>query len=161
MAPPTPPPPPDVPALQEMRIDGQILTMRQQLERHRADPVCSTCHSKIDPLGFALEGFDAVGGYRTTENGVAVDTSAIMSNGRQFTGFRGLQEVLMERQDEFAHTFAERLLTYALGRGLTAKDQPTVRQIVRDASKDDYRIHSFVHAIVQSEPFLSKRKPAI
>ncbi|MEO1041433.1 MAG: DUF1592 domain-containing protein [Pseudomonadota bacterium] len=157
---PTPPPPPDVPALQEARIDGQVLTMRQQLERHRADPACSSCHAKIDPLGFALEGFNAVGGFRTADHGIPVDTSAVMSNGREFEGFQGLQEVLMERQDEFAHTFAEKLLTYALGRGLTAKDQPTVRQIVRNASEDDYRIHAFVQAIVQSDPFLSKRKPA-
>lgn len=157
LASPTPPPPPDIPALIE-KAEGKPLTMRAQLELHRASPSCSSCHMKIDPLGFALEEFDAVGRYRTTENKLPVDATATMPDGTEFTGLAGLQGILLSRKDEFAHAFTEQLMTYALARGLTGYDQPTVRQIVRDAAEDDYRIQTFIKLIIQSEPFLMKEK---
>jgi hypothetical protein len=159
LATPPPPPPPDVPALQEAASDGRTLSVREQLELHRSDRVCASCHVKMDPLGFALESFDAVGGFRTMDRGAPVDVSASMPDGTSFAGLEGLQGVLMSHKSQFASAFAEKLLTYALARGLTAQDQPTLRRIVREAEADDYRIQTFVQAIVRSEPFLMRRKP--
>lgn len=153
-----PPPPPDVPALKTTEA-GRQLNAREQMELHRQDPACASCHVKMDPLGFALEHFDAVGAFRTHDAGRPVDAAAQMPDGTQFSGLPGVQEVLLENKDEFVRAFTERLLTYALGRGLEAHDQPTVRAIARATAHDDYRIQTLVMGIVTSEPFNLRRTP--
>jgi hypothetical protein len=147
-----------VPALKSV-VDGRVLSAREQLELHRADAACASCHSRIDPLGYALESFDAVGAFRTQEAGRALDVTATLADGTQMEGLPGLRGVLLARKDEFTRAFTQRLLTYALGRGLEATDMPVVRNIARTAAADDYRIHTLILAIVQSEPFNLRRTP--
>jgi hypothetical protein len=113
----------------------------------------------MDPLGFSLENFDAIGGYRKVDAGKPLDVSAVLPDGTTFEGLSGLQRVLLERKDEFASAFTQRLLTYALARGLEPQDMPAVRAICRTAAKDDYRIRSIILGIVQSEPFNLRRTP--
>ncbi|WP_242123425.1 DUF1592 domain-containing protein [Sphingobium sp. Sx8-8] len=156
LAAPPPPPPPDVPALQD-KHDGRLLTAREQLELHRKNPSCAACHVKMDPLGFALENFDAVGGFRQTDAGQTIDVSARMPDGTQFAGLAGLQHILLARKDEFASAFTERLLTYALARGIDARDMPAVRAISRSAAADGYRIQTVIRGIVHSDPFTLRR----
>lgn len=158
LAAPPPPPPPDVPALKSS-VNGRVLTAREQLELHRADPVCSSCHSRIDPLGYALENFDAVGVYRTQENGHALDVTATMSDGTQLDGLPGLRKALLGRKDEFTRAFTERLMTYALGRGIEPQDMPNIRAVAREAAADQYRIQALILGIVRSEPFNLRRTP--
>lgn len=158
LAAPPPPPPPDVPALQD-KHDGRLLTAREQLEMHRANPVCASCHVKMDPLGFALENFDAVGAFRQTDAGQTIDASAVLPDGTKFAGVAGLQDILMARKDEFTAAFTERLLTYALARGVGARDMPTVRAITRDAAADGYRIQTIIKGIVTSDPFTLRKTP--
>ena len=153
-----PPPPPDVPAL-VAEHDGVALTAREQLKRHREDPVCAACHKRMDPLGLALEQYDAVGAFRTEYANQPIDVSAQMPDGTQFEGLPGLHNILWERRERFAIAFSERLLTYALGRGLEAYDQPTIRQIVKQAGKDGYQIHSIIEAVATSIPFNAKHVP--
>lgn len=153
-----PPPPPDVPSL-IAEHDGIALTAREQLARHREDPVCAACHVRMDPLGLALERYDAIGAHREIYAGQSIDDSAQMPDGTQFQGLQGLHSILWNRKERFAHAFTERLLTYALGRGLEPYDQPVVRKIVRRASKDDYRIHSIITAVIDSTPFNYKKVP--
>ncbi|MDB5972211.1 MAG: hypothetical protein JWQ90_4661 [Hydrocarboniphaga sp.] len=158
LAAPPPPPPPDVPAL-KLTQAGHALNAREQLELHRADPACASCHVRMDPLGFALEQYDPVGAFRTQDAGRLVDVSAKLPDGTEFSGLAGLQNILLTRKDEFARAFTERLLIYALGRGLEAYDQPSVRAIARRAAGDDYRIHTLIMGIVESEPFQQRRTP--
>jgi len=158
LAAPPPAPPPNVPALQAV-VNGRTLSGREQLELHRAEPACAGCHAHIDPLGFALEGFDAVGVTRTREGGQPLDLSARLADGTGFQGVDGLRAILLARKDQFTEAFIERLLTYALGRGLEAPDMPAVRAIARAAAGDEYRIRSIVLGIIQSEPFRLRRKP--
>jgi hypothetical protein len=153
-----PPPPPDVPAL-VAEHDGMALSAREQLKRHRADPVCAACHVRMDPLGLALEQYDAVGAFRTRYADQAIDASATMPDGTQFEGLSGLHDVLWDRRERFTQAFIDRLLTYALSRGLEAYDQPVIRSIARQASKDNYRIHSIIEAVVTSTPFNFKKAP--
>ena len=153
-----PPPPPDVPAL-VAEHDGVALSAREQLKRHRADPVCAACHVRMDPLGLALEQYDAVGAFRTRYADQAIDASATMPDGTQFEGLSGLHDVLWDRRERFSQAFIDRLLTYALGRGLEAYDQPVIRSIARQASNDSYRIHSIIEAVVTSTPFNFKKAP--
>ena len=153
-----PPPPPDVPAL-KLTQGGRQLNAREQMELHRADPACASCHVKMDPLGFALEHYDAVGAFRMQDAGRAVDASATLPDGTQFDGLEGLQKSLLDHKDEFVLAFTERLLTYALGRGLEAYDQPKVRAIARNAAADGYRIQTILLGIVKSEPFNLRRTP--
>ncbi|MFC3121828.1 DUF1592 domain-containing protein [Agaribacter flavus] len=153
-----PPPPPDIPAL-VAKHNGMDLTAREQLARHREDPVCASCHVRMDPLGLALEQYDAVGSFRTTAAGQLIDVSAQMPNGTKFNGLKGLHTILWDRKERFAQAFIDRMLTYALGRGLEAYDQPTIRAIAREASKDNYRIHKIIEAIVSSVPFNYKTVP--
>lgn len=153
-----PPPPPDVPAL-VAEHDGMALSAREQLKRHRADPVCAACHVRMDPLGLALEQYDAVGAFRTRYADQAIDASATMPDGTQFEGLSGLHDVLWDRRERFTQAFIDRLLTYALGRGLEAYDQPVIRSIARQASDDNYRIHSIIEAVVTSTPFNFKKAP--
>jgi len=158
LAAPPPPPPPNIPTLNESQ-NGKSLTVRQQMEMHRANPVCASCHTKMDPLGFSLENYDAIGAWRTGYAGQAVDASAVLPDGTKFEGPRGLQGILLARKDQFVEAFTERLLTYALGRGLDAHDMPTVRAVRAAAAKDDYRINSIIMGIVQSVPFEMRRTP--
>lgn len=156
---PPPPPPPDVPALKSTSPDGRKLSAREQLELHRTDPACASCHVKMDPLGYALESYDAVGAFRTEEDGRPLDVSATMPDGTQFEGLAGLQQVLLSRKDQFTRAFTERLLTYALGRGVEARDQPAIRSIARAAAADDYRIQTIIVGIVKSDPFNLRKTP--
>jgi len=136
------------------------MTAREQLEMHRANPACASCHVKMDPIGFALENFDAVGGWRKQDAGQIIDAAAVLPDGTKFAGFDGLQTILLARKDEFAGAFTRRLLTYALARGLIAQDMPTVRKIAASAAGDDYRIQTIIKGIATSAPFTLRKTPA-
>jgi hypothetical protein len=153
-----PPPPPDVPPLDAVP-GGAKLTLREQMEIHRKNPVCASCHSKMDPLGFSLENFDAVGGWRAATAGKPVDPSGVLPDGTKFSGPAGLQGVLLSRKDQFVEAFTERLMIYALGRGVEAVNQPSIRAIRAAAAKDDYRFEDIVLGIVQSVAFTMRRTP--
>ncbi len=131
--------------------------MRQRMEKHRANPACAVCHTRMDPLGFALENFDAIGRWRATEAGSPIDASGALPDGTQFEGASGLRSILLERREEFVMNVTEKLLTYALGRGVEYYDQPSVRQIVAAAARDDYRWSSLIMSIVKSTPFQMRR----
>lgn len=154
-----PAPPDDVPALEENAPDAiDILSMRQRLAMHRDNPACMGCHSMLDPIGFALERFDGIGRYRDLdEGGLPIDASGILSDGTAIDGPRGLREAIASKPDIFVKTFTSKMLTYALGRGLEYYDQPTVRTIVSNAAKSDYRFSAIVQEIVNSVPFRMKR----
>ena len=155
---PPPPPPPDVPDLKEDNDRGEVLSMRDRMVQHRASPVCASCHAMMDPLGLALENFDAVGQWRTrSEAFTPIDASGAMLDGTTFDGVDGLREVLLGRSELFVTTLTEKLLTYALGRGLDAGDAPVVRRIVRAAAAEDYRFQSLLLGIVKSLPFQMRR----
>jgi hypothetical protein len=156
LAAPPPPPPPDVPDLKEPE-HGKAMTVRQQMELHRASPVCASCHNKMDPLGLALENYDAIGAWRVKDSGLPVDASAVLPDGTQFDGPSGLQDILMSRKDQFSDAFIERMLTYGLGRGLEAPDMPAVRKIRREAAADNYKIGTIIFGIVESMPFQQRR----
>jgi hypothetical protein len=149
---PPPPPPPNVPSLKE-NDTTRAMTMRQRMEQHRANPACAVCHRMMDPLGFALENFDGLGRWRDTIGAAPIDTSGVLPDGTSFNGPGGLREVLMGKKDLFVETFTERLLTYALGRGVEAYDRPTVRKIMREAAENDHRWSSIILGIVKSTPF--------
>jgi mono/diheme cytochrome c family protein len=151
---PPPPPPPDVPELEEERDPRKVLPMRAQLAQHRANPVCASCHAQMDELGFALENFDAIGEWRSIySSGAPIDAKAELPDGTAFDGPTELRKVLLDHSDEFLTTMTERLLTYALGRGLEAYDAPAIRQVKREAARDDYRFESLIQGIVTSTPF--------
>ena len=152
---PPPPPPADVPDLAESsKSSGKQLTMRERMAEHRANPVCASCHAKMDPLGFGMEKFDAIGRWRTTEaGGVVIDASGMLPNGTKFEGPSGLREALMQHGEVFVSTMAAKLLTYALGRGLEDTDGPAVRDIMRSAAPTRYSFSSIVLAIVKGVPF--------
>ncbi len=156
---PPPPPPANVPALDESSGDEKKLTMREQVERHRADPGCASCHARIDPLGFALENFDVIGRWRTQDEGASIDPSGSLPNGATFSGPRGLRNLLLNPPERFVGATVERLMTYALGRELGARDQPTVRQIVRSTEAGRYRFSDLIIAIVRSVPFQMRQTP--
>ncbi len=153
------PPPPNVPPLKDRDAGAQPRTMRQQMEEHRASPVCAGCHKVMDPIGFALENFDAVGAWRTSDGGAPIDASGQLADGTRVEGVVALREALVKRPEIFVGTFTEKLLTYALGRGLTADDMPAVRRIVREAAADNYRFSSLVAAIARSTPFRLRVAP--
>ncbi|MCP5412483.1 MAG: DUF1592 domain-containing protein [Alphaproteobacteria bacterium] len=153
-----PPPPPNVPTLNDAK-NGKLMTIREQMEMHRAHPVCASCHTKMDPLGFSLENFDAVGAWRNGYAGQKVDASAVLPDGTQFEGPQGLQGILMARKKQFVEAFTERLMTYALGRGLEAYDMPAIRSVRYGAEKDDYRMNDIIMGIVTSVPFDMRRTP--
>jgi hypothetical protein len=154
---PPPPPPPNVPPLKDAADSGKILTMRERMAQHRANPPCAGCHKLMDPIGFALENYDAIGQWRTTEGGVPVDAAGGLPDGTTFTGVAGLRQALLSKPDLFVTTTTEKLLTYALGRGVEDYDAPAVRGIVRAARGDDYRFSSLVLGIVNSTPFQMRR----
>ena len=154
---PPPPPPATVPALKENSGIGKNLPMRERIAQHRANPVCAGCHQLMDPVGFSLENYDAVGRWRTVDDGTPIDASGSLPDGSKFDGVAGLQKALLSRPDVFATTFTEKLLTYALGRGVDYHDAAAVRRVVRDASANDYKFSSFIAGVVNSTPFQMRR----
>jgi hypothetical protein len=162
LAAPPPPPPPNIPTLVEKSIDGRVLSLRQAMEQHRRNPACASCHARMDPLGFALENFNAVGAWQThTADGAALDVSGVMADGTKFEGLPGLRRVLVETKSQaFVTAMTEQLLKYALGRDLTYTDAPIVRQIVRDAAGDEYAFYSLVRGVAASFPFQNRRAPS-
>ena len=155
---PPPPPPADVPDLPENGADGQPATIRDRMIQHREDPNCAVCHLPMDPLGLALENFDAVGRWRDTgEANLAIDASGQLPNGTAFYGLNGLRNILLDRSDEFAGTVTEKLFAYAIGRPPEYFDKPTVRMITRSAALDNYSWSSIIMGIVKSAPFRTRR----
>ncbi|HWF11623.1 MAG TPA: DUF1592 domain-containing protein [Bryobacteraceae bacterium] len=150
--PPTPPPP-DVPKLKENADGAPVKSLRERMEQHRADPVCAGCHKVMDPIGFALENFDAVGQFRTRDEDKPIDASGILYNGAHINGAADLDKMLAANSDVFAGVMAEKLLTYALGRGAEYYDMPAVRGIVREAKARDYKFSQLILGIVESTPF--------
>ena len=158
---PPPAPPPNVPVLPEFGEGGKTASVRERLEQHRKNPVCASCHANIDPPGFALENFDAIGAWRTLDEGrKAVDASGTMPNGVKVDGLSGLRAMLLEQPDQFVGTVTEKLMAYAIGRRLEYFDRPTVRQVVRDAATREYRWSSVILGIVESPAFLMRRASA-
>jgi len=154
---PPPAPPPNVPALKENEVGGKALSMRQLMEQHRANPTCATCHKVMDPLGLSLENFDAVGAWRAKDAAGPIDASGQLADGSQVDGPIALRKALMKHPGQFVGTMTEKLLTYALGRGLEYYDMPVVRSIVRESAKNDYRFSALVLNIAKSAPFQMKR----
>ena len=149
---PPPPPPPDVPNLDESKI-GSAASLREQLEAHRQNPTCASCHSRMDPLGFGLENFDAIGAWRTQDGKFPIDATGVLPDGRSFKGPEELKAILKAQRDAFAQGLTEKLLTYALGRGVENYDKPAVKQIVGRLAADDYRFSRLVIEIAGSLPF--------
>jgi mono/diheme cytochrome c family protein len=155
---PPPDPPPNVPSLKEEGRSIANLTMRQRMEQHRANPVCASCHRLMDPLGFALENFDAVGRFRNHDEAFnAIDPEGAFPDGSKFSGPQGLRQVLLDHSDQFVTTLTEKLLTYALGRGVDYYDAPAVRKVRRAAAANDFRFSAIVLGIVESTPFQLRR----
>ena len=151
---PPPPPPPNVPSLQTETDETGPLSMRQAMSRHRANPVCAGCHSLMDPLGFGMENFDPIGRWRSRDaSSSVIDASGVLPDGTKFNGVAELRQALVRQPEQFVTTLTEKLLTYALGRGLEYYDAPVVRSIVRDAGRDNYRFSSVLLGIVKSMPF--------
>jgi hypothetical protein len=153
---PPPEPPPNVPALETSR-DGTLLTMREAMAMHRENPACRVCHAAMDPIGFSLENYDAVGKWRTQFAGQPIDASGLLPDGNTFDGPDGLRELLLERPDDFVGTITEKLMRFALGRSLEYYDMPEVRGIVRAAAEDDYRWSSVILGVIKSAPFQMRR----
>lgn len=155
---PPPPPPPNVPALKENNEGGKQLSVRERMEEHRKSAACASCHKIMDPLGFSLENFDAVGQWRSTDSGAVIDSSGVLIDGTEVDGPVALRKALLSRPAVFVGNLTEKLLTYALGRGLDYNDEPAVRAIVREAASNDYRFSSIVAGVVKSTPFQMKVK---
>ena len=154
---PPPPPPPDVPALPDRGEGGQHASVRERLEAHRKNPACAACHAAIDPLGFTLEMFDATGAWRTVDEGTAIDASGALPDGTKVEGLSGLRTLLLRRRERFVYTVTEKLLTYALGRGIEYYDLPVIRGIVREAAGNDYRWSAIILGVAKSTPFQMRR----
>ncbi|HEX5110499.1 MAG TPA: DUF1592 domain-containing protein [Vicinamibacterales bacterium] len=155
---PVPPPPPDVPQLKANEEGQKPRTLREQMAEHRANAVCASCHKVMDPVGFALENFDVVGAWRTHEPGGPIDASGELADGRKIDGVVTLRKAILDRPDIYVTTLTEKLMTYALGRGVDTRDMPAVRRVVRDAAMQDYRFSSIVLGIVKSVPFQMRVK---
>ena len=149
---PPPPPPPNVPELEDNTVSS-TLSVRERLKQHRANTACASCHDLMDPVGFALENFDAVGRWRQTEAGTPIDASGGLPDGSEFVGASGLEQALLDRPELFVRTLTEKLMTFALGRGVEYYDAPSIRKIVATARDDDYRFSRVIMGIVQSTPF--------
>jgi len=154
---PPPPPLPNVPPLKPASFANKVLSMRERISEHRKNAVCAGCHAMMDPLGLALENFDAVGKWRDLdESGSPIDASGALPDGTKFVGADGLKNALLG-SDRFVTTLTEKMLTYALGRALEYYDAPVIRGIVRDAARNGYRFTSLIRGIVQSAPFQMRR----
>ena len=156
---PVPPPPPDVPQLKPAEEGQKPKTLREQMAEHRTNPTCATCHKVMDPVGLSLENFDAVGAWRTQEAGGPIDVSGQLADGRPVDGVVTLRQAILDRPELFVGTMSEKLMIYALGRGVSAEDMPEVRRVLREASAHDYRFSSLVLGIVKSVPFQMRVKP--
>ena len=156
---PPPPPPPNIPTLNEATV-GVEKSLRQQMEQHRDNPLCASCHARMDPLGFALENYDAVGKWRTQDGKFEVDPSGAFPNGNTFTGPEGMKAMLKENMPEFTRSLAEKMLTYSLGRGVESYDRKTVRDLVTRMKGNGYKFQSLITGIVQSLPFQQRRGEA-
>lgn len=154
---PPPPPPPDVPELEEDHDAISGTTLRERLEQHRDDPACANCHAKMDPIGFAMENFDAIGKFRTKDGEQAIDTSGQLPDGTLFSGIEDLKQILLNRKNQFAKCLTEKMLTYAIGRGLEYYDKPTVDHIVNELKAKDYKMSVLITEIVNSDPFRFRR----
>ena len=159
---PPPPPPPNVPALTETPQNGKLASIRERMEQHRKNPACAVCHVKMDPLGFALENFDAIGQWHATaKDGTPVDVDGAFPDGTKLRGVAGLRQAMLGRRQQFVGAFTEKLLAWALGRGIEYYDLPAVRKIVREAAANDYRWSSIIEGIVKSVPFqMSSVRPS-
>jgi mono/diheme cytochrome c family protein len=157
---PPPPPPPNVPALKTENTSGKPLTMREAMIAHRAAPACASCHSRMDPIGFAMENFDAIGRWRDADNGTPIDASGVLLDGSQFKGLAGLRQALLKHPDQFVGTISEKLLMYALSRNLQYYDMPVVRKIVHEAGAKNNTFAALVTAVAQSDPFQMRVAPA-
>lgn len=149
---PPPPPPPDAPVLDESKLD-KAMSLRERMEQHRKDPSCSACHNMMDPIGFGLESYDAVGSWRTHDGTVAIDTSGVLPDGQKFQGAKDLKAILRAQSDAFTRNLSEKLLTFALGRGLESYDRNAVEDIVRETSRSGHKFSTMVQEIVNSKPF--------
>jgi hypothetical protein len=155
-----PPPPPDVPALEATKAAGEgKLTLRRRFELHRSRPDCMGCHVKINPIGFSLETYDAIGRWRETDEGLPVDAAGVLPDGRAFKGPVELKQILIERKDDLVRVMTENLLIYALGRGLQANDECVVRDAAKSAKDGGYAFSTIVLTIVKSHPFRYRRSP--
>jgi hypothetical protein len=151
---PPPPPPPNVPPLKDNGAGGKMLAMRERMAAHRANPTCASCHMLMDPIGLSTENFDAVGQWRDrAEDGAVVDASGGLPDGSRFEGIVGLKQAVVSHPDLFVSTMTEKLMTYAVGRGLESPDGAAVRAVMRRAKAENYRFSSIITAIVQSVPF--------
>ena len=155
---PPPPPPPNVPSLDDNTVNA-ALPMRERLAAHRANPVCASCHDVMDPVGFSLENFDAVGRFRMADDRKPIDASGGLPDGSTFTGVAALERGLLQRPELFAGTLSEKLLTFALGRGVESYDAPAIREIVRRAQADNYRFSALILGLVNSPPFQMRKSP--
>src|SRR5262249_27835483 len=144
------------PALPDKTADGQSRSMRGRLEQHRKNPVCAGCHARMDPLGFALENFDAVGRWRDLDAGTQIDASGVLPDGTTFKGPAAFRQVLLQQREEIVETLVERLMTYALGRGVEYYVMPAVRQVLRASQAEGTRWSAIVIAIATSEPFMMR-----
>jgi Protein of unknown function (DUF1592)/Protein of unknown function (DUF1588)/Protein of unknown function (DUF1585)/Protein of unknown function (DUF1587)/Protein of unknown function (DUF1595)/Planctomycete cytochrome C len=153
LAAPVPAPPPNIPALEASVPEGKVLPVREMLEAHRANAVCASCHARMDPLGLSLENFDAIGQWRTTDAGKAIDASGVLLDGTKVDGPVALRRALVAQKEQFVRTVTAKLLTYSLGRGIEYYDAPAIRGIVRNAAADDYRWSSVILGIVKSASF--------
>jgi hypothetical protein len=151
---PPPPPPPDVPSLEtDGGSAGSALTLREAMVRHRASPACASCHARMDPIGFAMEHFDAVGRYRTSDGGMPIDAVGVFPEGTTFDGVAGLKQELLRQREQFVATVGARLLMYALGRNLQYYDAPAVRGLVRSAAADRHTLATLVLGVVRTDQF--------
>lgn len=156
---PPPPPPPDVPALPE-NTEGELpKTLRARLELHRQNAICASCHKVMDPIGFSLDNFNAVGAWRTEDAGTPIDASGQLADGTNVNGVVSLRKAILARPEVFVGTVAEKLMIYGLGRGLEPSDMPAIRKIVRDTAPQNYKLQSIIIGVVQSVPFQMRRKP--
>jgi hypothetical protein len=158
MGSPPPPPPANVPPLDETKNPSRPLTMKERMADHRSTPTCANCHRLMDPIGLALENFDGIGAWRERDSGVRIDPATQLADGTNVDGVVALRQALLRRPEVFVRTLSENLLTYALGRALSADDMPTVRAIMRDAAAQNYRFQDLVQGIVVSTPFLMRLK---
>jgi hypothetical protein len=157
---PPPPPPANVPPLKENERGAPPKSLRERMEQHRANPVCASCHASMDPLGFALENFDAIGRWRDTDSGLAIDAVSTMPGGARIDGAAGFHEFMLGRSDQFVRTLTKKLLEYAVGRTLEYYDEPAARRIMRDAARSNYQWSSLILGVIESAPFQMRQVAA-
>jgi hypothetical protein len=155
-----PPPPPDVPVLNEEAV-GNTGSLRQQLEKHRSNPTCASCHNRMDVLGFGLENYDAIGRWRTMDGKFPIDVSGTFPNGKSFASPAEMRILLKGELPDFARCLTEKMLTYALGRGVERYDKRTVNEITRKLAASGYRFQTLIDEIIESPPFQSRRGEAL